>query len=80
MKYTYYIGLIETNTNRIKYVTSVDNKTRCASWDAGQPAQKFTKAAAEGIAFGLVCNGYPAAVLKVPACFELNNGEGGDAK
>ena len=59
--------------DRVKFVTGVDRNT--ASWEAGQPAKKFSEDFAKDIVFGLTLNGYAAAVIKVLNGVELQNGK-----
>ena len=72
MKYIHHVIIIEAD-NRIKYVTSINNANKCAHWKDGADAMKFTKTAAEDLVFGLVANGFQAAVLRAPAFMELGN-------
>ena len=76
-KYSYYVALIESN-NHIKYVTEINNATKVARWEAGKPAMKFTKSAAENLVFGLTANCFPAVILQAPSFHEFSNSEEGD--
>ena len=72
MKYKYYIGIIGED-NHISYVTKIDRETKCAFWTDGERAMTFTKTTADDYAFGLIANGFCAAVIKLPAFFEPTN-------
>lgn len=72
MKYKYYVGIL-MNDHKMKFVTKVDRESKCAYWKDGEPAMTFTKTGAENLQFGLVANGYCAAVVKLPDFYEMCN-------
>lgn len=74
MKYNHFVVIIEAD-NRIKYVTRINSTNKVALWEAGKPAMKMTKTAAEDMVFGLVANGFQAAVLRAPSFIEPMNVE-----
>ena len=73
MKYVYHIAIIDPTNNTLKFVTKINNQTKVALWEDGQPAKKFPKMAADDLLFGLICNGFNAVVVKCPAHYELHN-------
>lgn len=72
MKYNHYVVIIESD-NHVKYVTSINRENKCAIWKSGEAAMKFSKTAAEDLVFGLVANGFQAAVLRAPSFMEPAN-------
>lgn len=73
MKYVYHVAIIDPATNRLTYVTEINNATKVALWEFEKPAKRFLKMAADDLVFGLICNGYNAVVVKCPAHYELHN-------
>ena len=47
-----------------RFVTSLDNQSRMARWEAGKPAMPFAESYARDIVYGLTVNGYAAGVVK----------------
>lgn len=72
MKYNHFVVIIGSD-NTIKYVTSINRENKCAIWAKDAEAMKMTKTAAEDLVFGLVANGFQAAVLRAPSFMELRN-------
>lgn len=72
MKYNHYVVIFESD-NRVKYVTKINNATKVASWEDGKLAMKMTKTAAENLVFGLVANGFHAAVIRMPSFIDPVN-------
>ena len=79
MKYNHFVVILES-ANRIKYVTDINSRTKVARWEAGKPAMHFSKYSAEDLVFGLVANGFQAAVLRAPSFMEPVNEESEDQK
>lgn len=67
-KYYYYVG-VQTDKG-LQFVTSIDNKTKTAEWNAESTPLALTKSVAEDLALGLVCNCVTAIVCE--SLFELN--------
>ena len=65
MKNKNYVGIIEPD-NSVSYVTSMDDVTKTAMWEAGKAALRMTKIRAEDLYFGLRCNGYKAVIITMP--------------
>ena len=80
MKYNHFVIILESD-NRIKYVTKINNATKVARWEDGKPAMKMTKTAAENLVFGLVANGFHAAVVRMPSFIDpVNEGTAEEEK
>ena len=72
MKYQYHVAII-TDDNKIKYVTSINNLTKLAKWEAGEKAMKLNSSVANDLMYGLRCNGYTAVVIRTLDFDELVN-------
>lgn len=70
LKYSYYVGIFNDN-GLMTFVTDVDCATKSAKWRNGFPALEFSLTGAKELQYGLLCNGYEAAVVIVPPymCF-----------
>lgn len=76
-KYNYFVAIAASDRSccRLRYVTSIDNRTRTALWEDGKPAREFGLRSAEDLVEGLIANGYPAVIVKMPNFFEPMNPE-----
>lgn len=76
-KYNYYVAIADSDRScsRLRYVTSIDNRTRMALWENGKPAREFGLRSAEDLVEGLIANGHPAVIVKMVNFFEPINPE-----
>lgn len=61
------------NENRLIFVTAIDYSTKEFWYTQGEPALKFSESQAKDLVYGMVCNGYPAFVVKAPTYLEFSN-------
>lgn len=71
MKWKYYVAVIYDR--KLSYVTEVNYQDKSAQWKCGERAKPMGMTKAQDLVFGLVCNGYPATVLKMPEFMEPAN-------
>ena len=74
MKHNHFIAIFDGD-NKIKYVTSIDNKTRTARWDDFKPAVKLPQSVADDICFALNVNGHRSVVIRATANMMFFNGK-----
>lgn len=72
---TYVVGILEAYKDRteVKYVTTVNSRTKYAEWKAGEKAMEFSKEYAKDLAFGLCVNGYVAIPMLKADYLNLKN-------
>lgn len=70
--YKYVVGIYDTSKGTLKFVDSIDNSTRVATWKKGAKPLVMSKTAAIDLQMGLMCNGSNAMVIEVPDFFYDN--------
>lgn len=71
----YVVGILEAYEDRteVKYVTTVNSRTKYAEWKSGEVAMEFSKEYAKDLAFGLCVNGYVAIPMLKAEYLNLKN-------
>ena len=72
-KCRWVIGLLFAE--RVAYVTKIENDPKkCFYWDSeDEPLYFESKRTADDYAYGMLLNGYPAAVMEVPEAIIIKN-------
>ena len=73
-EYNYYVGVLVAN-NELRFVDTMSNATREATWNAGAEAMPMDKKIAISLQMGLMCNGFNALVIEAPAFQTYRNKE-----